>query len=72
MLGRVVFRDGIGRVRQCSVDNWEAYLRACKDDGYAQHAVELCRVATREEAMRFVNLAKENEDGEVQVQSGGE
>lgn len=34
-------------------------------DGYEPKAVELCRVGSREEAMRFVNLAKENEDGEI-------
>jgi len=59
---RVVFRDGIGRVRQTSVDSWVAYLQACKDDGYDPRAVELCRVGTREEALRFVNLTKESED----------
>jgi hypothetical protein len=62
---RVVFRDGYGRVRQCSVDNWVAYLQGCKNDGYEPEAVELCRVGSREEAMRFVNLAKGNEDGEI-------
>jgi hypothetical protein len=65
MLERVVFRDGYGRVRQCSVDNWEDYLEGCKNEGLKPQAVELCRVGSREEAMRFVNLAKENEDGEI-------
>ena len=69
---RVVFRDGYGRVRQTTVKNWVAYLQGCKNDDYEPKAVELCRVATKEEAMRFVNLARSEDDREVQVQSSGE
>lgn len=58
----VVFRDGIERVRQCSVVSWEFYLQGHKRNGREPVAVELCRVATREEAMRFVNLTKESND----------
>jgi hypothetical protein len=62
---RVVFRDFTGRVRHCTVVAWVSYLQGCKDQGITQRAVELCRVASREEAMRLVNLAKEpeGEDG---------
>ena len=62
---RVVFRDGYGRVRSCSAFDWESFVRSCERDGITRYAVELCRVGSREEAMRFVNLAKENEDGEI-------
>lgn len=62
MLERVVFRDGGGRVRHCTDIDWESYVRECKDRDVEQQAVELCRVGSREEAMRFVNLARENDD----------
>jgi hypothetical protein len=64
-MDRVVFRDAYGRVRQCSVEDWESFVRTCERNGMTRMAVELCRVGSREEAMRFVNLAKESNDGEI-------
>ena len=70
---RVVFRDSLGRVRQTSAMDWDGYLRGCETDRVTPKAVELCRVGSREEAMRFVNLARSNEDDrEVPIQGGGE
>ena len=70
---RVVFRDGYGRVRHCAAEYWESFVRSCERDGVTRYAVELCRVGSREEAMRFVNLARSNEDDrEVQVQGDSE
>ena len=61
-MDRVVFRDGYGRVRHCTVEDWVSFVRSCERDGITRYAVELCRVGTREEALRFVNLTKESED----------
>jgi len=59
---RVVFRDAYGRVRHWTVEDWESFVRTCERNGMTRLAVELCRVGTREEALRFVNLTKESED----------
>ena len=65
MLERVVFRDATGRVRHCTVEDWEDFIEALRLESSEVRAVELCRVSSREEAMRFVNLAREDEDGKI-------